>query len=129
MRERPLSPHISVYRWGYTMTLSILSRATGIALTAGLLVLAYWLMALATGPSAYAGAKSLMSSVFVKILLAGWLFSFVYHLVNGIRHLVWDFGIGLEKSEARRSAGVTVGVTVVLCLVLGYMAFFARGAA
>jgi succinate dehydrogenase / fumarate reductase, cytochrome b subunit len=127
MRPRPLSPHLSVYRFMYTMAMSIAHRITGVVLSAGLLLLVWWLMAVATGPAAYAGASRFLGSAFVKVLLAGWLVAFVYHLCNGIRHLTWDAGLGLEKHEARRSAAVTLAAVVLLCAVLLYWAFFARG--
>ena len=126
MRERPLSPHLGVYRFMYTMATSIAHRITGVVLTGGLLLLVWWLMAAATGPAAYAGAARVLGSGFAQLLMAGWLLAFVYHLCNGIRHLTWDVGLGLEKREARRSAAVVVAATVVIASVLGYLAFFAR---
>lgn len=129
MRERPLSPHLGVYRFLYTMALSIAHRITGVILSVGFVVFIWWLMSAATGPAAYEGAVRILSAGLVQVLLAGWLLAFVYHLCNGIRHLTWDVGIGLEKHEARRSAVVTVIATLVIAGVLGYLAFFARGAA
>lgn len=126
MRQRPLSPHLSIYRLAYTMALSISHRITGIVMAVGLLLLTYWLLALATGPAAYAGAMRLMGSWFVQLLLAGWLLAFVYHLCNGIRHLTFDMGLGMEKAEARRSAIWTVAVTVLIFGLLAFLAFFAR---
>jgi succinate dehydrogenase / fumarate reductase, cytochrome b subunit len=112
----------------YTMSMSIAHRITGVILTAGLLLLAWWLMAAATGPSAYAGASRVIGSGFVQLLLAGWLVAFVYHLCNGIRHLTWDLGFGLERHEARRSAWVTLVAVGVISATLSYLAFFARSA-
>ncbi len=129
MRQRPLSPHLTIYKFMYTMAMSIAHRIAGVVLTAGLLVLTWWLMAAATGPAAYAGASRLLGAGLAQLLLAGWLVAFVYHLCNGIRHLTWDVGFGLEKHEARRSAAVTVVAVVVISLMLLYLAFFARGAA
>ena len=123
MRARPLSPHLSIYRFMYTMALSIAHRIAGVALSIGLVLFAYWLMAAASGEQAYASALGLLSTPIVKIMLAGWLLAFVYHLCNGIRHLTWDAGIGMEKHEARRSAVVTLVVTVLLFAVLAYLAF------
>ncbi len=128
MRARPLSPHLSIYRFMYTMALSIAHRIAGVALSIGLLLFAYWLMAAASGEQAYAAALGLLSTPVVKIMLAGWLLAFVYHLCNGIRHLTWDAGIGLEKHEARRSATVTLVVTVLLFALLAYLAFLAGSA-
>lgn len=130
MRARPLSPHLSVYRLMYTMVISILHRITGMALSAGLLVLVWWLMAIAAGEEAYQSAAGLLSHGFVKLLLAGWLATFAWHLCTGIRHLVWDTGRGLERAQARASARVAVIAAVVIFAVLAWWAFFAtRGAA
>src|ERR1041384_4168633 len=97
--SRPLSPHLGVYKFMYTMSLSILHRITGVAATFGFLALVWWLMALATGPDAYAHAMALLSMPLAKLLLVGFTFSFVYHFCNGIRHLVWDTGRGLEPAQ------------------------------
>jgi succinate dehydrogenase / fumarate reductase cytochrome b subunit len=98
----------------YTMSLSILHRITGIAATAGFLALVWWLMALATGPDAYARAMALLAAPLVKLLLVGFTFSFVYHFCNGIRHLVWDTGHGLERAQARRSGMLVIVAALVL---------------
>lgn len=92
-------------------------------------MLVWWLMAAATGPAAYAGATRLLSHGLVQLLLAGWLLSFAYHLCNGIRHLTWDMGLGMERHEVKRSGVVTLLATVVIALAIGYLAFFARSAA
>jgi succinate dehydrogenase / fumarate reductase cytochrome b subunit len=114
MNSRPLSPHIGVYKFMYTMTLSILHRATGVASTVGLLVFVCWLMALASGPGAYASFMRLLDTAFAKLLLAGLTFSFVYHFCNGIRHLLWDTGRGLERAQARRSGMLMVASAMLL---------------
>lgn len=123
MRERPLSPHLGVYRFMYTMATSILHRITGVVLAVGLLLLVYWLMAAADGPVAYERALDLLSSGVVKLLIAGWVLAFSYHLCNGIRHLNWDLGRGLERAEARRSARVMIAAAVVIAVVILYAAF------
>ena len=125
MRQRPLSPHLGVYKFAYTMATSIAHRASGIVLSVGLLALAGWLIAAATGPEAYAIAVALLGGVFGQLLLAGWLVAFSYHLFNGLRHLNWDLGRGLEKPEARRSAAIVVVATVLLAAAFIYVAFFA----
>lgn len=129
MRPRPLSPHATVYRFQYTMIGSFAHRATGLALAVGLLVLVGWLAAAASGAEAYAAAAGLLSGVFFKVLLAGWLLAFCYHLFNGVRHLAWDLGFGYEKREARRSFRATVVATLVLFAVLAWLLFAARGVA
>jgi succinate dehydrogenase / fumarate reductase cytochrome b subunit len=114
----------------YTMALSILHRITGVALSLGLVLLVYWLMALAGGESVYERAYQWLSLGIAQVVIAGWLLAFVYHLCNGIRHLTWDIGQGLEKHEARRSGTVTVVATLIIFAALAYLAFFAgRGGA
>ena len=111
---RPLSPHLSVYRWPITMTLSILHRATGVALSVGLLILVGCLVAAASGASAYERLSALLGTTPGRILLVAWSAAFFYHLLNGLRHLVWDFGLGLEKHQANRSAWLVLVLTVVI---------------
>jgi succinate dehydrogenase / fumarate reductase cytochrome b subunit len=123
MRQRPLSPHLDIYRFAYTMATSIAHRATGLILTAGFAVLTYWLVAAASSADSYASAQQIVGSGPVKLLLVGWLLAFCYHLLNGIRHLNWDRVRGLERHEARRSARIVIIATVVLFLVLGARAF------
>jgi len=96
------------------MSLSILHRITGVALSVGFLVFVWWLMALAQGPQAYAEAVEVLRSGFFKLLLGGWAFAFIYHFCNGIRHLIWDAGVGLEKRQARRSGAIVAVATLVL---------------
>ena len=111
--ERPLSPHLSIYRWPITMTLSILHRGTGLAMAVGFLVLAAWLVSAAAGTVEYDEFTALISSPIGRLLLIGWTFAFFYHLANGIRHLVWDAGHGFEKHQANRSAWFVLGLSVV----------------
>ena len=121
MNSRPLSPHLGVYKFMYTMVLSILHRITGVVSTFGLLLFVWWLMALASGPQAYARAMSYLASPLGKLVLAGFAFAFVYHFCNGIRHMIWDTGRGLERAETRRSGAVMVVAAVILtALVLWY---------
>ena len=101
--ERPLSPHLQVYRPQMTSMLSVLHRATGIALSAGVVVFVYWLVALASGSAAYGDAAAILGSGWLKFCYAGWSFCFFYHLANGIRHLVWDVGLGFEMNQINAS--------------------------
>jgi len=89
-RERPLSPHLQVYKPQLTSVLSITHRGTGVALAAGTLLLLYWLLALADGPDSYARAQSLLGSWLGQVVLFGFTFALFYHLCNGIRHLLWQ---------------------------------------
>ena len=115
--DRPLSPHLSIYRWPITMTLSILHRATGVAMSLGLVVLAYWLWTVSSGSADYARFNELTSTLVGKLLLIGWSFAFFYHFANGVRHLVWDTGRGFEKHQANASAWfvllLSIGMTAV----------------
>lgn len=117
MSERPLSPHLGVYKFAYTMALSILHRITGCVASVGFLVFVWWLMALASGPQAYASAMTCLSTLVGKLVLVGFTFSFVYHSCNGIRHLLWDTGRGLERRQARAS-GYFVVVAALLVTAL-----------
>jgi succinate dehydrogenase / fumarate reductase cytochrome b subunit len=118
---RPLSPHLSVYRWPITMTLSILHRATGAGLSVGFAVLALWLVSAANGGECYAQASALFQSGFGRLLLVGWSFAFFFHLSNGIRHLFWDAGIGFEISQANASAWFAVILSVMVTTVFWIM--------
>jgi succinate dehydrogenase cytochrome b subunit len=111
---RPLSPHISAYRWPITMTLSILHRVTGVGMSIGLVVLAVWLMQAAAGPEQYQYFRATMASPIGKLMLIGWTFAFFLHLGNGIRHFVWDTGRGFEKSQANTSAWIVLVLAVAL---------------
>jgi len=104
------------YRWQYTNTLSILNRITGLALTIGLLPFVYWLASAAAGEEAYVQAQAFFAHPLVRIVLFGISFSFFYHLMNGVRHLVWDTGHGLERKSARTSGWVAFIGSVVLTL-------------
>lgn len=112
--NRPLSPHIQVYRWQWTMALSILHRITGVALGVGSLLLVYWLTAAATGPEAYARAQGFIGSWLGLLLLFGFSLALFYHLANGIRHLFWDAGRGFELKTAYASGLTVVAAAVVL---------------
>ncbi|MBS0377674.1 MAG: succinate dehydrogenase, cytochrome b556 subunit [Proteobacteria bacterium] len=129
MPSRPLSPHLGVYRFKYTLTTSILNRFTGAALSGGFLLLGYWLFAVASGEGAQQRAQQLLGSFVLKLFYAGLLFAFSYHLVAGIRHLVWDTGRGLERAQSQRSAWIVGIASVLLTLVLLWAFFCPRGAA
>ena len=112
--DRPLSPHLSIYRWPITMATSILHRATGVALAVGFILFVFWLAEAASGPDAYAVFSTAMGSIIGRILLLGWSWAFFYHLANGIRHLVWDVGFGFEKAQANTSSWFVIVTSVVL---------------
>lgn len=120
MPTRPLSPHLSVYKFKYTLVSSILNRFAGVALSVGLLLLVYWLLALSGGAASLARAQWLLGSPIAKLFYAGMVAAFCYHLVAGIRHLVWDTGRGLERSQSHKSAWLVGIVSILLMLVIGY---------
>ena len=123
--NRPLSPHLQIYRWQWTMAYSILHRATGIALGVGTLLLVWWLVALATGPAAFESAQSVIGSFLGRLFLFGWTFALFYHLANGIRHLVWDTGHGFDLDVAQKTGHavpIAAGALTLLTWILGYFA-------
>jgi succinate dehydrogenase / fumarate reductase cytochrome b subunit len=127
MRARPLSPHWTIYRMSrYSMASSLANRLTGAALSAGLLLFIYWLTALARGARAYARAQELLGSGLAKFIYLAVIAAFCYHLIAGIRHLIWDTGHGLEKAESQRSAWLVIGAALVLTVLCALWAFRAR---
>ena len=119
-RERPLSPHLQVYRWQVQMVTSILHRATGIVLAVGLIGLVWGLLALAAGPERWAAFAACAGSPFGKIVLLGFSWALAFHLINGIRHLVQDAGQGYAIPEFVRSSWLSViGSFVLVALAWG----------
>ena len=122
-RSRPLSPHLQIYRLPITALISISHRVTGVLLAVGSLVLVYWLVALASGPEAFAHAQALLGSVVGRVILLALTLALFYHLANGIRHLFWDAGFGFELRTVRASGMLVIVTSIVLTLVawaLGY---------
>ena len=122
-QNRPLSPHIQVYRWQISSVLSILHRITGVALAVGSLLLVYWIIAAAVGPEAFAVAQALIGSFFGRLLLFGWSLALFFHLVNGIRHLFWDIGWGFELKAVSMTGWAALIAALLLTLIawaLGY---------
>ena len=124
--NRPLSPHLQVYRLQLTSVLSITHRGTGVFLAVATLLLVYWLIALAAGPQSYATAQAFFGSWFGQLILLGCTFSLFYHLCNGVRHLFWDIGIGFEIEMAYRS-GYAVVVVSILMTILAWTIALAGG--
>ena len=125
--QRPLSPHLQIYRPQLTSVLSITHRATGVALVGGTLVLVYWLLAVASGAETYASAQYLLGSWLGRIVLLGFSFALFFHLCNGIRHLFWDVGLGFELKTAYASGTAVVIVSVVMTLLAWSLAYAMRG--
>ncbi|HSS64717.1 MAG TPA: succinate dehydrogenase, cytochrome b556 subunit [Gammaproteobacteria bacterium] len=115
--NRPLSPHLQVYRPQLTSVLSITHRATGVALALGLLLLVYWLLALAAGPEGFSVARALFGSWVGKVVLFGFSYALFYHLCNGIRHLFWDAGLGFDIKAAYASGWAVVAVSAALTVL------------
>lgn len=120
--DRPLSPHLQIYRWYLTMALSIAHRASGVALSAGLLFLTWWLVALADGEQSFARVEWWKDSFLGVLFLFGMTLALTYHLGNGIRHLIWDMGYGFEPEVAKMSGmavlAFTGAATILIWLVI-----------
>ncbi|HLY45057.1 MAG TPA: succinate dehydrogenase, cytochrome b556 subunit [Stellaceae bacterium] len=114
---RPLSPHLQVYRWQLTSVLSILHRLAGIALSGGTILLVWWLVAAAEGPQSYATVQAFLGSWIGLLMLFGWSLALFYHLCNGLRHLVWDSGHGLELPGVYAGGWAVVASTAALTLI------------
>jgi succinate dehydrogenase / fumarate reductase cytochrome b subunit len=126
MPQRPLSPHLGIYRWQLTMVLSILHRATGVALAFGTILVCAALLALAAGPGSYAAIQTFCVSKLGIVLLGGWSWSLCYHLCNGIRHLAWDAGWGFEIPRAYLTGWTVVFLSLLMNLAI-WICVLARG--
>jgi succinate dehydrogenase / fumarate reductase, cytochrome b subunit len=116
VRPRPLSPYMTIYKWPITMATSITHRATGVAISAGMILIAWGLIALASGPELYQPFVAVMGGIVGQIVLLGFLWSLVYHFLNGIRHLAWDFGYGFQVRNANRSGVLVIVLSVLIAL-------------
>jgi len=125
--DRPLSPHLQVYRPQLTSILSITHRATGVMLGAGSVVLALWLLALAGGPASFARAQAILGSLPGKLLMFLFTYALLYHLCNGVRHLFWDAGYGFELDTVYASGKAVVVVSAVLTLLVWGVALTGGG--
>jgi len=127
--NRPLSPHLDVYKLPLSALLSIVHRGTGAFLSVGSIALVCWLMALAEGPESFASAQGFMGSFFGSLILFGWTFALFFHLANGIRHLVWDAGYCFEKEAVEKSSLVVLAAAGFLTILVWIVAFtFTAGA-
>lgn len=116
--DRPLSPHLQIYKPQLTSMLSILHRITGAALAFGGLLLTWWLFSILAGEHAFSIFRAFRESFIGQSMLFGWLFSFVYHLLNGIRHLKWDAGFGLEIKSVYRTGYIVIFGAVILTTMI-----------
>ncbi len=125
--SRPLSPHLSIYRFTLTMTMSIVHRITGGALYFGTLLVAWWLTA-AAGPQSYFDfVNGIFGSWFGRLVLFGYTWALMHHMAGGIRHLIWDTGVGLEKHTASKIAWAPLAVSVVLTILVWVVGLMVRG--
>ena len=118
--KQPLSPHLSVYRWQITNTLSILHRLSGLVLFLAAFDFAIWLGSIALGGDAYAGVSRIFSTNILLIIWALVSLSFFYHLLNGIRHLLWDIGKGFEASHVKLTGLLVVFFSVIITALFWY---------
>ena len=115
--ERPLSPHLGIYRWEISNSLSILHRMTGVMLSAGSLVLVGWLVSAVVGEDLYICLNVWLNTFLGRLMLFGWTFCFFFHLGNGVRHLFWDVGYGFEKQRARMTGWMVVTFAIATTLI------------
>ena len=125
--NRPLSPHLQIYRWELHMLMSILHRATGAALAVGTIFLTWWLMALAAGPSAYETFTTAASSLMGQIILFGFSYGLFYHLLNGIRQLYLDAGKGFEPATVRLTGQLVMAISLVVTVGTWLAAYYLLG--
>lgn len=116
-QNRPISPHLSIYRLIPTMLMSIVHRITGAALYFGALLVAWWLVAASTSPDAFAVAESVMGSWFGLLVLFGFTWALYHHMLGGVRHLIWDTGYGLEKEMSTKLAWATLAGSILLTVL------------
>lgn len=127
-KPRPLSPFF-MYRWQYTNTLSFMHRMTGLALSLGLPVFVYWLLAAASGEAMYTRVHTFLASALGRVLLVVLSYAFFYHLLNGVRHLSWDAGYGLERRAARVSGWIAFLGAIALTVFFWLLIAWTRGGA
>jgi succinate dehydrogenase / fumarate reductase cytochrome b subunit len=117
-RERPLSPHLQIYRPTLTMTMSIVHRITGMGLYLGTLLIAWWLLAAASGPSAYSKVEGFIGSWPGRFILFGYTWTIIHHMLGGIRHLIWDTGHGFGPQEREWLTRATLAGSISLTIIL-----------
>jgi succinate dehydrogenase / fumarate reductase cytochrome b subunit len=126
-KPRPLSPHMQIYRWPVTMATSIIHRATGLALSAGTLLVAWWLVATAMGDAQYDLFSTVARSPLGQLVLFGFVWSLAYHLLNGIRHLAWDVGYGFAVQTASRTGVLVFTLSIFVAIAVFVYAYAAKG--
>jgi succinate dehydrogenase / fumarate reductase cytochrome b subunit len=127
--ERPLSPHLSIYKPMLTMMMSIVHRITGAALFFGTLLLTWWLLAAASGPTAYAKVQAFMGSIIGLLILFGYTWALIHHMLGGIRHLIWDTGRGFGPAEREWLTLANLIGSIGLTLLIWIVGFIFMGGA
>jgi succinate dehydrogenase / fumarate reductase cytochrome b subunit len=126
-RARPLSPHLQIYRPMLTMMMSIVHRITGAALYFGMALLAWWLLAAASGPNAYANFEWFVGGIIGQIVLFGFTWALLHHALGGIRHLIWDLLYGFEPAEREFLALATLAGSIALTIIVWIVGYLAMG--
>ncbi|BAT58724.1 succinate dehydrogenase cytochrome b556 subunit [Variibacter gotjawalensis] len=126
-KARPLSPHLSIYKPMLSMMMSIVHRITGVGLYYGMIILAWWLMSAAIGPNPYSNVQAFANNVFGKLILFGFTWALMHHLLGGIRHLVWDIGYGFEPNEREMLTWATLIGGIALTILVWVIGFLVVG--
>lgn len=126
-RPRPLSPFVTIYHWPVTMATSIVHRVTGVGLGIGMIILTWYLVAVASGPLTYNEFTGLASTPLGQVILFGFTWSLVYHLLNGIRHLAWDIGYGFSKGAASTNSIIVIAGSIVVAAGIFALAYMGHG--
>jgi succinate dehydrogenase / fumarate reductase cytochrome b subunit len=116
--RRPLSPHLTIYRWPVTMMTSITHRATGMALSVGAVILAWWLVSISNGPEGWDSFHAVMATPLGLLVLFGITWSLAYHFFSGLRHLAWDLGYGFEKRTAERNSVIVFALSFLSAIAI-----------
>ena len=126
-RARPLSPHLTIYRWPVTMMTSITHRVTGVGLSVGAVILAWWLVSVSNGPEGWQSFHAIADTPLGLVVLFGLTWSLIYHFFNGIRHLAWDLGYGFDKQAAERNSVIVLALSVIGALAIFALAWTGHG--
>jgi succinate dehydrogenase / fumarate reductase, cytochrome b subunit len=127
--QRPLSPHISIYKPMLTMMMSILHRITGAALCGGTLLLVWWLLAAASGPNAYAKVQWFMGTFVGRLILFGYTWALIHHMFGGVRHFIWDIGHGYSAIEREWLVRIGLAGSILTTIVLWIVGYAIMGGA
>jgi len=127
--QRPLSPHLSIYKPMLTMMMSIVHRITGVSLYAGIMLLVWWLLAAASGPNAYSRVQWFMGTLVGRLVLFGYTWVLIHHMLGGIRHLIWDTGHGFGAVEREWLARANLAGSILLTIILWVVGYAVMGGA